>query len=384
MNIIYLKLPVKKCSDVLQRGKFREFYRKSYRFSTFPYQNHKITHTLYWGFKLGMLPSLFDYVYHYNYNESGYSVDDDGSEFQQERQSFTRKRKLAAVVPNGYIRIYKNDVIRDYATIFEYVLNSYDFSLFSSFFHTFTSRKVIVSNTINSKVHQLEGRNPCVYFLSLCCQLSFDRIMRLGDFQLVQKQENPNIIELNGSYTCKQHRLFDAMAGDIMELLISQFPNLASVGTSLRSSKRQRKSGSKEKENFIASSPPDDASVTKTEDFDDDERYFAGRFTSLEELSATCYSSTSYLAFSHVFDPLASPCLSPACSVCSNFRDSSPSLSSSSTSPSFSFKSGKYISLLETKFSRFPTPQSFVHHGTVSFTISLKTKLIEKISFIYR
>jgi hypothetical protein len=381
MNIIYQQL---KKRDFLQKDKIPRISRKSDRFPIFPPSTDSVTG----GYYAGMQPSLFDYLYRCNYDESGNSVDDDGSEFQQERQSFTRKRKLAAVVPNGYIRIYKNDVIRDYATMFEYVLNSYDFSLFSSFFHTFTSRKVIVSNTINTKVYQLEGRNACVYFLSLCCQLSFDRIMRLNDFQLVQKQENPNIIELNGSYTCKQHRLYDAMAGDIMELLISQFPNLASVGTSLSSSKRQRKGGSKEKEKFITSSPFDDAAVTKTEDFDDDEKYFAERFTSLEELSAACYSSTSYIAFSHVFDPLASPCMSPACSVCSNFRDSSPSLSSSSTStspsPSFSFKSGKCINLLETKFSRFPTPQSFVHNGTVSFTISLKTKLIEKISFIYR
>jgi hypothetical protein len=334
--------------------------------------------------------------------ELGSSVDDDGSEFQaKESASFPTivgKRKLSTLVPNGYTRIYKNDVIRNYANMFEYVLNSYDFSLFSSFFHTFTARKVVFSkedrsvNPTSPLISRLQGRNACICFLSLCCQLSSDRIVRLNDFQLVQKLENPNFIELNGSYACKQHRLFDAEAGDIMELLVSQFPNLTQPSSSSRgSSKRQKKRRMDEQEKAkivdsasIASSAFEDTAVTEAEDFDDDERYFVERFTSLKELSSACYSSPEYLSVSHVFDPLSSPCVSPACSSCSKFRISSSSSTSSSPSTLAPFTSSVCINLLESNFSRLPTPQLFSHLGTFSFTISLKTKLIDKISFVRR
>jgi hypothetical protein len=334
--------------------------------------------------------------------ELGSSVDDDGSEFQQAKESasfptIVGKRKLSTLVPNGYTRIYKNDVIRNYANMFEYVLNSYDFSLFSSFFHTFTARKVVFSkedhsvNPTSSLVPRLQGRNACICFLSLCCQLSSDRIVRLNDFQLVQRLENPNFIELNGSYTCNQHRLYDAEADGIMELLVSQFPNLTQPSSSSRgSSKRQKKRRTEEKENAkivesasIASSAFEDTAVTEAEDFDDDERYFVERFTSLKELSSACYSSPEYLSFSHVFDPLSSPCVSPACSSCSKFRVSCSS-STSSHSTLAPFTSSGCINLLETKFTRLATPQLFSHLGTFSFTISLKTKLIDKISFVRR
>jgi hypothetical protein len=332
--------------------------------------------------------------------ELGSPVDDDGSELQQvkESASFPTKRKFSTLVPFGYTRIYKTDIIRDYGSMFEYVLNSYDFSLLSSFFHTFTSRKVVFSkedhhsiNPTSPLISRLQGRNACICFLSLCCQLSSDRIVRLNDFQLVQKLENPNFIELNGSYACKQHRLFDAEAGDIMELLVSQFPNLTQPSSSSRgSSKRQKKRRMDEQEKAkivdsasIASSAFEDTAVTEAEDFDDDERYFVERFTSLKELSSACYSSPEYLSVSHVFDPLSSPCVSPACSFCSKFRVSCSS-STSSHSTLAPFTSGGCLNLLETKFTRLATPQLFSHLGTFSFTISLKTKLIDKISFVRR
>jgi hypothetical protein len=334
------------------------------------------------------------------YSEELGSAVDDGSEFQQVKDiaSFQTKRKFSTLVPFGYTRIYKTDIIRDYANMFEYVLNSYDFSLISSFFHTFTARKVVFSkedrsiNPTSSLVSRLQGRNACIYFLSLCCQLSSDRIVRLNDFQLVQRLENPNFIELNGSYTCKQHRLYDAEAGDIMELLVSEFPNLTQPSSSSRgSSKRHKKRRTDEQENAkivdsssIASSAFEDTAVTEVEDFDDDERYFVERFTSLKELSSACYSSPEYLSLSHVFDPLSSPCVSPACSSCSKFRVLSSSATSSSPSTLAPFTSSVCINLLESKFTRLATPQLFSHFGTFSFTISLKTKLIDKISFVRR
>jgi hypothetical protein len=332
--------------------------------------------------------------------ELGSAVDDDGSDFQQVKDiaSFPTKRKFSTLVPFGYTRIYKTDIIRDYGSMFEYVLNSYDFSLLSSFFHTFTSRKVVFSeedhsiNPTSPLISRLQGRNACICFLSLCCQLSSDRIVRLNDFQLVQRLENPSFIELNGSYKCEQHRLFDATAGDIMELLVSQFPKLTQPSSSSRgSSKRQKKRRMDEQEKAkivdsasIASSAFEDTAVTEAEDFDDDERYFVERFTSLKELSSACYSSPEYLSVSHVFDPLSSPCVSPACSSCPKFCISSSSSTSSSPSTLAPFTSSVCINLLESNFSRLPTPQLFSHLGTFSFTISLKTKLIDKISFVRR
>jgi hypothetical protein len=334
------------------------------------------------------------------FEKLGSTFDDDSREIYKGKQTLNHrsKRKLTTLVPNGYTRIYKTDIIRHYATMFEYVLNSYDFSLFSSFFHTFAAKKVIFTkedHTVNPfapKIYQLQGRNACVYFLSLCCQLSFDRVMLLKDCQLVQRLENLNIVELNGTYTCDQHRLFDAMAGDIMELLTSQFPDIIESPLSCSVSKHQKQRRMEQKENSKLTDSPtstdslssEDFSLAVTENFDDDERYFVEHFRSLKDLSSACYSSPFYLSLSHLFDPLSSPCVSSACAFCSNSQVSSSSSILSPSSPSFPFTSGRCVNLLERSFARFPAPQSFYHHGSFSLVISLKTKLIEKISFVCR
>jgi hypothetical protein len=290
--------------------------------------------------------------------------------------------------------------VRHYANIFEYVLNSYDFSLFSSFFHTFASKKVIISiedysmNPSCPRTQQLQGRNACINFLSLCCQLSSDRIVRLNDSLLLQRVENPLLVELNGNYNCQQHRVYIACGYDIMNLMISRFPEFIEASSSSSSSaigsgppvgvssKKQSKKLKKKTLSMTSltmSSPlaskEDGCWLTQQKEviddvIDEDEKYLIEHFASLNELSASCYSSKEYLDFSYLFDPLSS-----VTSPCSTPSFGSSSLSSASLFPSSS-------NLLERNFPRFPIPQPITSNGKFSLMISLKTKLIEKISFI--
>ncbi len=119
-------------------------------------------------------------------------------------------------------RILKSDIRRKLVSMYENVMNSYNYHLISSYFQRFfvANSRLEKKDSFNSPVKTiLEGVQPMLSFFLLLLQMSPDKITRVSDIQLKQSSNNIERTEIAFQFITKSAKLYQTNPYHVVDTL---------------------------------------------------------------------------------------------------------------------------------------------------------------------
>jgi hypothetical protein len=154
-------------------------------------------------------------------------------------------------------KILKSDIRRKFLIMFANVMNSYDFSLMSSFFKAFCVSDLSLFNVKNDCCPpHLYGRDLVADYFSSLLKLSPDKVFRVFDIKLRQRSDFNGKTEVYCDFTIDKTAFYDANPLKVANYLLQSYANLSpSSDQAWRSESLASNRGKKRKLNTSSEAP---------------------------------------------------------------------------------------------------------------------------------